>query len=217
MAQGDLLLSARRIDLWFVFSAAIDDGPLLRCYRGLLSEDEWQQERRFQHGRDRVRYLATRALVRTVLSRYVPMRPQDWCLGTNAYGKPAIVDGPVQASDISFNLSHTDSAIVLAVTRRSPLGIDIENVRGREVPLDVADSFLAPDGMAAWDGASFLADPDTLQSSWRFWQLSPAPDYLVSLRAGRLHGGAMQTLVARQTVPLVTESPLDYVLTRYSD
>jgi phosphopantetheinyl transferase len=59
------------IRLWCAFYGEIDDERLLGEYRQMLSESERAQERRFYFADDRRRYLVTRALVRTVLSRTV--------------------------------------------------------------------------------------------------------------------------------------------------
>ena len=43
-----------------------------------------------------------------------------------------------RSTGLSFNLSHTRGLIVLAVAAHRALGVDVEDVRAREVPLDLA-------------------------------------------------------------------------------
>src|SRR5262249_10649456 len=50
-----------------------------------------------------------------------------------------------RAPNLPFNISHTRSLIMLGVTRDGAIGGDIENIRAREAPLEVASSFFAPD------------------------------------------------------------------------
>jgi 4'-phosphopantetheinyl transferase len=131
------------IHLWLASYGDIAGEALLTAYRRLLNEAEKAQEPRFYFARDRLRYLVTRALVRTVLTRYLPsVRPEEWVFSTNAYGRPQIVNP--EARGLSFNLSHTHSMIVLGVTRGRALGVDVENVVSREVSIDVAAHFFAP-------------------------------------------------------------------------
>src|SRR2546423_8752516 len=142
-------LAATEIHLWLAFYDEINDASLHSAYRELLNAAEKAQEPRFYFARDRQRYLITRALVRTVLSRYVSIRPQEWIFSTNAYGRPEVVNAQARAEWLSFNISHTHSLIVLGVTKRRALGVDVENVRAREVSIDIADHYFAPPEVAA--------------------------------------------------------------------
>lgn len=54
----------------------------------MLSTEELRQQRRFYFERDRHRYLVTRAMVRTVLSKYAAIAPEQWRFTTNSYGRP---------------------------------------------------------------------------------------------------------------------------------
>ena len=142
-----LALARRDVHLWV---ASYDDvaHELQAAYLTLLNEEERQNQQRFYFERDRLRYLVTRALVRSVLSRYAPIAPEEWRFATNSYGRPHIAGAPTAASDIRFNLSHTHSLIVLGVTLGRELGVDVENVRTRSASIQIADSFFAPEEVA---------------------------------------------------------------------
>ncbi|MGB8131957.1 MAG: 4'-phosphopantetheinyl transferase superfamily protein [Candidatus Angelobacter sp.] len=142
-------LTPAEIHLWLAFYDEITDEHLLSEYRALLNPAEKEQQSRFYFSRDRLRYLVTRALVRTVLSRYLPIHPRDWMFSTNAYGCPEIANAEAKEECISFSISHTHSLIVLGVTRNRALGVDVENVEAREALLDIADRFFAPQEVAA--------------------------------------------------------------------
>lgn len=144
-----LELRPNQIDLWLAFTDDIRDKHLLDQYRKLLTDKEQEQELRFHFSKDQHRYLVTRALIRTVLSRYAPVAPEHWAFSTNAYGKPEIANDDRLAQKISFNISHTQGLIVLGITSDNPLGVDTENVRGRQAPIDVARSFFSADEVAA--------------------------------------------------------------------
>jgi 4'-phosphopantetheinyl transferase len=147
--NGKLPLAPTEIHLWLAFYDEITDEHLLSEYRTLLNAVEKEQEKRFYFARDRLRYLVTRALVRTVLSRYSSIQPQDWIFSTNTYGCPEIANAEATGACISFNISHTHSLIVLGVTRHRELGVDVENVQAREALIDIADRYFSPPEVAA--------------------------------------------------------------------
>lgn len=140
---------SRPIYLWCTFYSDLENEALLREYRSLLSESERQQEMRFHFARDRRRYLVTRALVRTVLSRYANIAPAEWTFGVNDYGRPLIANAASAARQISFNVSHTDSLIILAVAQGHEVGVDVENTRVRAACIEIADRFFAPAEVSA--------------------------------------------------------------------
>ena len=143
-----LALGAEEIHLWLAFHDDHGDPELHGAYRRLLDGAEMAQESRFHFAKDRVRYLVTRALVRTVLSRYVPVAPADWVFSVNAYGRPAIVNAAAIAAGLQFNLSHAPNLIVLGVAVRRALGVDVENLARRAAPIEVADRYFAAQEVA---------------------------------------------------------------------
>lgn len=159
-----LPLTPREIHLWLAFYDEINQEHLHSAYRDLLNDAEKEQEQRFYFERDRRRYLITRALVRTVLSRYVPVHPRDWVFSKNDYGRPEIVNEQGRAARLSFNISHTHSLIVLGVTKGRALGVDVENCISREACIDIADRFFAPQEVVALN-----ATPEH-QQQYRFYE-----------------------------------------------
>jgi len=71
-----IALTAGQVHLWLMPYGDITDDQL-SPYWFLLSQAEKEQAPRFLFARDRRRYVATRALVRMVLSRYAPLDPED--------------------------------------------------------------------------------------------------------------------------------------------
>jgi len=65
---------------------------------------------------------------------------------------------------LSFNISHTHSLIVLGVTKGRALGVDVENFRAREVSIEIADRFFAPQEVAA------LTAAPAQQQQYRFFE-----------------------------------------------
>ncbi len=143
-SRDTLVASEHHIDVWLAYYHEIADPRLHEQYRALLTEEERGKEFRFYFPDDQRRYLVTRAMVRTVLSRYQHVAPTDWRFANNHYGRPAISNLSPDECGLCFNISHTKGLIALAVTHRRELGVDVENLRTREVSLDIADRFFAP-------------------------------------------------------------------------
>jgi 4'-phosphopantetheinyl transferase len=139
--QGELPFD--RVDIDLVETAQVDVAALEPSYREIITPDENERMARFVFERDRRQFLITRALVRTMLSRYAAVAPKDWRFITNHFGRPEVLDRPVGVADLRFNLSHTDGLIVCAVTVGREVGVDVENLT-REVTHDIPGRFFAP-------------------------------------------------------------------------
>lgn len=168
MSAPDLTASDRNIDVWLAFYEEIDDPQLHGRYRELLTEEERGKEFRFYFPHDQRCYLVTRALVRTVLSRYVAVAPQDWRFSANAYGRPEIAVTAPEAGQLRFNISHTRGLIALGVTRHQEVGLDVENVSTRQVSLDIADRFFAPVEVAELAGVRPERRQERFFEYWTF-------------------------------------------------
>jgi 4'-phosphopantetheinyl transferase len=142
-------ITSGEIHLWLTLYDEISGEGLLDDYRALLNPAEKEQESRFCFARDRHRYLVTRTLVRTVLSRYIAVDPKDWIFSTNAYGRPQILNKEATDCSLSFNISHTQGIIVLGVTKCRLLGVDVENIATCKISLDIANHYFARQEVAA--------------------------------------------------------------------
>jgi len=164
--ESPIVLTSSEIHVWLAFYDQIADEGLHAAYRDLLSTEERAQEPRFYFAADRRRYLVTRALVRTVLSRYVSIGPRQWTFSPNAYGRPDVVNAEARAASLSFNISHTHSLIALGVTQGREVGVDVENVVARVAPLDVADHYFAPEEVAVLNAAP---KPEQQHRFFEYW------------------------------------------------
>ena len=141
-------VSSDEIHLWTLDYQTVSRAALA-IGRPALTESEREQVGRFYFERDRIRYLATRILVRSVLSQYADLEPSAWRFEVNAYGRPQIANPGGTSDRLHFNISHTHSLIVVGVTKDAAIGIDVENVIGRPAALEIAPRFFAPSEAAA--------------------------------------------------------------------
>lgn len=145
------------VHVWMARYHQFDDPAIRADCDAVMSDEERARTDRFHFEEDRLRHRVTRALLRTTLSRYAPVLPGAWCFASNAYGRPAIDPKHGEACGLSFNLSHTRGLIVLALARSGDLGVDVENIRHRAAPLEIADRFFSAgevDALAMLDPAA---------------------------------------------------------------
>ncbi len=112
--------------------------------RRFLAADELERAARYRLERPRQLAVASRVLLRTVLSRYEPVAPADWRFAVEAHGRPMIAEG---GGSLRFSVSKAAGLVVCAVAT-GDLGVDVESLR-RAAPLEVADRFFAPAEVAA--------------------------------------------------------------------
>ena len=165
----DLLpLNAVHVDL--VHTGGDEVWAQHEAYRALLSKDEEERMARLVFERDRRRFLLTRALVRTMLSRYASVPPAGWSFIANVHGRPEILDRPKGVPDLRFNLSHTEGLIACAVTIGREVGVDVEHI-GRRLTHDVAGRFFAPREV---NDLKQLAEDEQHKVFFDYWTLKEA-------------------------------------------
>ena len=141
------ILDPRRIDLWCAFLTDIDAAGHWRQCTALLDEGELRRARTLRRPADRRRHVAARALVRTVLSRYLPPAPQDWRFVADAHGRPQL-SPEHRLPELQFNIAHTAGLVVLALRVGGALGVDVETPRRRTDTLAL-ERYFAPAERAA--------------------------------------------------------------------
>jgi 4'-phosphopantetheinyl transferase len=105
----------------------------------LLDRDEQQRASRFKVAASREQFVVSRAFLRLALAQYLQIEPADVRFRIAANGKPELGGG----ENIRFNLSHTDGAAALAITRDRAVGIDVERVRDNVDAIDLAGRFFS--------------------------------------------------------------------------
>ena len=144
--RGELLenlKSRREAHVWHVEPESIVDPRRLAQYRSWLSTEEEARRRRFVFEKHRHTFLVSHALVRGVLSRYADVAPADWRFVAGDHGRPEIA-ADFLGGRLRFNLSHTQGMAVLAVVAEVDIGVDVEDADRRELSVDIAERYFAP-------------------------------------------------------------------------
>ena len=131
------------MDVWLL-QLHVADELLARC-EGALQAHEQAQQRRFLTEPLRRQYASCRGQLRHILATYLGCQPIDVQLRNEPWGKPVLATE--HASNLSFNLSHSDDAAVCAVSIES-VGVDLERVRKVSEANELAAPYL-PDAEAA--------------------------------------------------------------------
>jgi 4'-phosphopantetheinyl transferase len=120
------------VHLWLINLDQPDD--VQRELVGLLQDDERARAARFARPLLQHRFTVGRGVLRRLVARYLGADPAALRLAQGPYGKPLLAD----ASDLRFNLSHSEGQALLGVARGVEIGVDIEAVRPLRDRDDVA-------------------------------------------------------------------------------
>ncbi len=120
--EAQPVVGAGELHIWQV-KLARTEGELSTLAE-LLSVDERERAARFHFDRDRQHFIAGRGILRSILARYLCQPAESLTFAYGSRGKPALAGGQVQ-----FNLAHSGGVAVIAVARRSAVGIDVEQIR----------------------------------------------------------------------------------------
>ncbi|HEX4019935.1 MAG TPA: 4'-phosphopantetheinyl transferase superfamily protein [Acidobacteriaceae bacterium] len=108
-----------------VWSFGVDaPAPVVAHFAELLTGEERDRAGRFAYASLRDRFVVVRGALRSVLSGFLDCAPGAIELAYGPAGKPRVASG-----DLEFNLSHSGQRAAIALTRGSPVGIDMEQIR----------------------------------------------------------------------------------------
>jgi 4'-phosphopantetheinyl transferase len=146
-----------QIDVWL---ANLDAAANQNLY-DLLSPDERDRAGKFHAAVDRQRFIASRAILRTLLGRYLALAPQVISFSYGAYGKPTLSE-----YGLHFNLSHSHGLALIAFSSSSPLGVDLELVRTLPDLLQVGASIFSSAEAKEFET---IAPPDQPAAFFKCW------------------------------------------------
>jgi 4'-phosphopantetheinyl transferase len=145
-APNDLTLADHEVHVWR--SQLELPSPQEQRLRGILTDDELDRARRFYFEIDRQRFIAARGTLRSILSRYIPTSPGHLRFYYNQYGKPSLAP-EFSSTLLNFNLSHSGSMALFAITRNMEIGVDVEHVRSDFEYEEIAKRFFSVNEVAA--------------------------------------------------------------------
>lgn len=129
------------------------------CHSPLLSDSVVETAMQFSPAR-RKQYLTCRFILADLLKRYFSIQSLPMIVADN--GRPYF-----QSADLpDFNISHSQSFVVVAIATSGKVGIDIEQHRERKNYLNIAKQFFSEQEYT-W----LLEQSNSLNAFWQLWTL----------------------------------------------
>ena len=125
---GRLVTQVWRIDL----SARAEESFRAGSDDAILDQEENRRAKAFKFDRDRDRFIRAHVAMRRLLSRVTGIASDKLSVQRDELGKPTLTP----PCGVQFNLSHSEDQALLAVSRATRIGVDLEKIR----PLSDADA-----------------------------------------------------------------------------
>ena len=154
-------LDGNSIHLWHASPQRCESW--LAGFTSLLSSDEDDRRMRFHFEGDRQDFAFAHGMLRSVLAEYLKADPQKLRFGYSAHHKPFLAD---PESELRFNLSHTQGAVMLGICRGREIGVDVERFREDFDPREIATRFFSEAEQRALKG---LPQTEQRQGFFRCW------------------------------------------------
>ena len=148
--------------LWRAFPADLRAQRAMADCCALLSEEEQQRAQRFRFERDRLAFVAGRALARTALAHAHPLPAPEWRFMNNAHGKPA----PTPPCGLNFNIANCQDLAVCLLARGSEVGLDAEAVARAAQIFEVAPRIFSEQELAQCAALAHAEQADRALSLW---------------------------------------------------
>jgi 4'-phosphopantetheinyl transferase len=195
-----------------VFCAPLDPPPArMERLAGLLSEGERARASRFTYEQDRNRFVAGRGVLREILGWLLHANPETLRFSHNSHGKPQLAPATAEGH-LHFNLAHSGSLAVFAVSRAHEVGIDVEQIRPICEAEDIASHCFSKRERAQWHSFPAGRKTEAFFNCWvrkEAWQkahgegISERLDQIEVFFSGDLSDGAQNSV---RSLPLA----LDY-------
>jgi len=103
----------------------------------LLSRDERKRAEFYRIPLERRRYATGRAILRTILARYVPYTAEELRFDYGLHGKPSL-SYQFNLDHLEFNLSRSHGQALYAISKLGPVGVDIQKVEFTQQSMQIA-------------------------------------------------------------------------------
>jgi len=124
-------------DVWRV--ETINDPTQLQKYQSVLSAEELSRSQHIARPEARATYITVHAALRYLLAQKLNIAPQNIQINTADNKKPHI-----NAPDILFfNLSHSQSISLIAISSQHEVGVDIESIQMQRDITAIASRFFS--------------------------------------------------------------------------
>jgi 4'-phosphopantetheinyl transferase len=158
---ANLRLEAGELHIWLLRLSLPPEN--LDRLRSILAPDELRRAARFHFERDRSHFVAARAQLRQVLSRYLSRPPRRIQFRYGERGKPYLADSRL---NLQFNLTHSGDLALVGLALGTDVGIDIEFHRSGITDEGIAERFFSEREVRT---LLSLPDAERQQAFYRCW------------------------------------------------
>jgi 4'-phosphopantetheinyl transferase len=146
-----------------------------------LDEGERARANKFHFEKHRRRFVVARGFLRTLLGRYLEIKPEEVRFAYGPYGKPSLADEH-SATRLRFNMSHSHELAVYGFVQDREIGVDVEYLQD-----DFASEDLARHFFSAYEVETLTALPEQERSAafFRCWTRKEA--YIKAFGSGLSH------------------------------
>ncbi|MCW5313594.1 4'-phosphopantetheinyl transferase superfamily protein [Nostoc sp. KVJ3] len=167
-APTDLTLLQDEIHVWRIDLNQPESQ--LQNLTATLSSDEIARAERFYFPKHRQHFIAGRGSLRTILGRYLDIKPSQVQFNYQQRGKPVLADTFAE-SGLAFNLSHSQELGLCAVNCTRPIGVDLEYIRPMSDLEALAKRFFLP---REYDMLRSLSPNQQQEVFFRYWTCKEA-------------------------------------------
>jgi 4'-phosphopantetheinyl transferase len=164
--QIPLQINESQVDVWRA-SQNLPEFALKRL-RLFLSKDELEVADSYEFKDEGNHFIASRGTLRKILGLYLKVNPAEIRFTYGAHGKPRL---EYPESPLEFNISHSGDIVVVAVTKETQVGVDIEYLNMVSDIDFMSDRFLTRREKEAY---SELDDDDKRKEFLACWTLKEA-------------------------------------------
>lgn len=100
--------------------------PVQETELKVLSSDERKRLAEFRNTLSKNIYFSSRIMMRKLFSSYLDLPASDIEIAIHSQGKPYL---KMNDNSLEFNLTHSDTQVLLAISNNGAIGIDVETAR----------------------------------------------------------------------------------------
>lgn len=132
----------------------------------LLSSEERARSNRFLRREDGERFVIGRGLLRCFVGAHLGVPGEQVAFSHGPFGKPQLARTSDEPPALHFNVSHSGELVLIAVSIRFPVGVDVEEVRPESEWAEIASDVVSPEDYARWYQLPFEARTRTFFQAW---------------------------------------------------
>lgn len=162
-----LSLNEGEVQIWLLDIRQLQSQ--LSTFYSWLDENERVRANRYFFAVDRTRFVVSRGGLRYLLGSYFQQSPQSIIFNSHPHGKP-FLESPIY-NEMEFNLSHSQDLILIAMSKRIWVGIDIEYHRESVEFSTIAERYFTKNEYIWW---SQLPSHQQTEAFFKLWSSKEA-------------------------------------------